>query len=62
MQDIQTDILMGFAARILLFVLLSRPYLLPCAGEKRKKEKKILTGVVMRGHSYLLRLERAILL
>jgi len=53
---------MGFAARILLFVLLSRPYLLPCTGEKRKKEKKILTGVVMRGHSYLLRLERAILL
>jgi hypothetical protein len=40
MQDIQTDILMGFAARILLLVLLSRPYLLPCTGEKRKKEKK----------------------
>jgi hypothetical protein len=62
MQDIQTDILMGFAAKILLLVLLSRPYLLPCTGEKRKRKKKILTGVVIRGHSYLSRLERAILL
>jgi hypothetical protein len=40
MQDIQTDILMGFAAKILLLVLLSRPYLLPCTGEKRKIKNK----------------------
>jgi hypothetical protein len=33
------------------------------AQEKKEKEKiKILTGVVIRGHSYLSRLERAILL